>query len=532
MKKLFFFSIIIIVGGFVALKLGAYFLQGPSIAQGDTNLRFTEVNTDWVHVSDQEKSLPFGAIAAIDIDGDGIDELFVGGGRGQADAVLKYNGTEFIQMPLSGLDKNSDDGTMGVVSMDVTGDNKADLFVARETGIWFYENQTDTATRAVLLDKEASLPLADNTTPLSIALGDVNKDGWVDLYVSGYIKNELVEGETIFNQEYGGYSHLFLNNGDNTWVDISASAGVWRQHNTFTAAFIDLDNDADSDLVIAQDTGHVEIYSNNGDLTFTPIENPSVYSYPMGLGFGDINNNGLIDLYFSNVGNTLPRALLQGDLTDDQPFNMDYMLYQNDGNLQFSDIGAGVGAADHGFGWGTVIQDMDMDGRADMLVAQNYGRFPGVEYLEPYPGRLLKQYEDGFFRPIEKVSGAANSFFGLTPVVSDFNNDGLPDIAWFNLNGPVRVLLNEGIPNNNWLKVRLNDEPASIGAIVIVELRNGMTLTDQFATSEGLSSDQASDLFFGLGTSSEIATVTVKFQSGHIETVKAPEANNLIRIAQ
>jgi len=536
MKKILIGLAVVIALILIAVQVVVYQIQGPTVAQSDTDLRFREISVNWIHQSD-ENSLPFAAIAAIDIDGDGVDELFVGGGKNQPDAILQYRDNSFGVTALTGFEKGTGDATMGAVSMDVTGDGKADLFVARETGVWFYENQTvrkseDSGGAPHFIGSLLNVPLADNTTPLSIALGDINKDGWVDLYISGYIKNELVEGETIFNQPYGGYSHLLLNNGDNSWRDISKEAGVWRQHNTFTAAFIDLDDDGDSDLVIAQDTGHVEMYANNGDLTFSPIENPSVFSYPMGLGFGDIDNNGSMDLYFSNVGNTLPRALLAGDLRDEQPFNMDYMLFRNDPGLKFTDIATQTNSAKHGFGWGTVIQDMDLDGRADLLAAQNYGKFPGVEYLDLYSGRLLLQTEDGKFVPAEEISGAANPHFGLTPVISDFNGDGWPDIAWLNLNGPLRVLFNEGVSGNNWLKVRLVDNPLSIGAIVTVELENGSWLTDQFVTSEGLSSDQTSELIFGLGKAASIISVSVKYQNGQRQSVAAPAVNTVVRFEQ
>ena len=110
--------------------------------------------------------------------------------------------------------------------------------------------------------------------PLSVSFGDLNKDGAVDLYISNYIRPKYVEVETIFNGEYGGISNLLLNNGDNTFSDITVSSGVYEQHNTFTAAFVDLNNNGHSDLVVAQDTGVVRVFKNNGDLTFDKIELP------------------------------------------------------------------------------------------------------------------------------------------------------------------------------------------------------------------------------------------------------------------
>jgi len=345
------------------------------------------------------------------------------------------------------------------------------------------------------------------------------------MYIAGYIKIELVEGETIFSENYGGYSYLLLNEGGNIWKDISKESGVWRQHNTFLGVFTDLDNDLDSDLVVAQDTGVVEMYENTGDLNFKPIPNPSVSSYPMGVAVGDYDNDGLVDLYFSNVGYTLPAALLRGDLAEDAPFNMSYMLFHNDGNLKFSDTAEQMQVAKLGFGWGTVSADMNLDGREDLLAAQNYARLPGVDLLERYPGKILQNYGD-HFAPVEEISGAVNPHFGIAPVVSDFNSDGWPDLVWANLDGESLAYLSAG-GTNNWLKVRLPNVAASLGAIVTVDHSDGSQRTKQFITSQGLGSDQGRDLIFGLGDGSA-DKVTVRFQNGQTKTFDTPASGSLI----
>src|SRR3546814_17194344 len=80
--------------------------------------------------------------------------------------------------------------------------------------------------------------------------------------------------------------------------------------------FADIDNDGWADLVIAQDTGVVEIQRNNGDLSFGSLSNPtsSYLSYPMGIGAGDYDNEGPMDFYLRNVGTTLPDLMVRGDL--------------------------------------------------------------------------------------------------------------------------------------------------------------------------------------------------------------------------
>ncbi len=525
-KKIIIPVVIILAVIFLAPKIIGYIIQGPEQPQGETNLRFSEISTDFKHEMDLKKSLPFLGASAIDIDGDGIDEIFVGGGNDQEDAFLKYNNGALEKISTNlGLDKPKGVTTFGAASIDATNDGQADLFVAREDGIYFYTN-----IGGKFSGNKVDFPLEKTSMPLSIALGDINKDGAVDLYISNYIRNEYVEGETIFNKPYGAYSNMLLNNGDNTFKDITKSSGLHHQHNTFLAVFVDLNNDSHSDLVLAHDTGRVHIYKNNGDTTFTEKENPTVLGYPMGIAVSDINNDGLMDLYFSNVGNTLPEMMVRGDIRDDQEFNPDYILLENKGDFVFEDTAQKRNAGTYGFGWGVVSYDFNNDTRSDYLITQNYARFPGVELLELYGGNLLQQYDDGTFKPVEKVSGIENKNFGITPVVTDFNKDGKPDVVLANINGPLRAFINEDIDDNNWFKVRLEDNPTSIGALVTLKMASGKSYVNQFYTSEGLCSDQTHEIFFGLGKEEALESLTVKYQDGRVKTVNAPQINTMVEI--
>lgn len=524
-RKYWIVLLVVLMLAICTPSIVGYLIQGREPPQGATDLRFVEMETDFLHQTDFEQALPFMGIAAIDIDGDGVDEVFVGGGFGQQDAILKYDGNSLRRVTDDlGISKGPRDATFGAASIDATGNGYSDLFVARQSGVYFYKNMGGRFD-----GEKIDFPLGEKSVPLSIALGDINKDGAVDLYVSNYIRSEFVRGQTIFNEPYGAYSNLLLNNGDNTFSDITEEAGLFHQHNTFVSVFVDLDNDLESDLVIAHDTGTVAIYRNNGDLTFTEMPNPTVFSYPMGIAAGDMNNDGLTDLYFSNVGNTLPKFMVRGDLRDGQPFNTDYMLLENRGDFVFEDVARNRNAAIYGFGWGVVAYDFNNDTLNDYLFAQNYARFPGVQLLELYPGRLLQQYPDGQFRPVETAAGMTNEHFGISPLVTDFNGDGWPDVVWANLNGPLKAFMNQG-GDRNWLKVRLPNVPASIGALVSLELPDGKTLTKQFITSEGLCSDQTHELLFGLADYDAPEELTIRFQDGRVSKVKNPGANSTITI--
>jgi hypothetical protein len=522
-------TITVIVGWiFVVMILpifGLHLWQQEWKIQGKTALRFEQVALPFANQPDLDHSLPFLASVVFDLDNDGRDELFLGGGHGQEDGLFRFQDGGFVAIAAGYLPpKANSDASMGGAAIDIDEDGLPELFVIRESGLWLYHNQGDGFEPEFL----GAMP-EPGTTGLSIALGDVNKDGWVDLYVSGYIRNDLVEGTTIFNQPYGGYSALLVNDGSNHWVDTTKAAGLYRQHNTFSAVFVDLDNDLDSDLVIAQDTGHVEMYANDGTGHFTPIKNPSVFSYPMGVGAGDYDNDGLIDLYFSNVGHTMPAPLVRGDLSKEQVFNSDYMLFHNDGKLQFTDTARDQNAARYGFGWGTVFADMDLDGHEDLLAAQNYARFPDV-LATTYPGKILLRGTDAKFHPVESRAKAKNDHYGIAPQVADFNLDGWPDLVWVNLAGPSVAYLSKG-GSQNGIKVLLPNNAASLNAILSMELDDGKILTKQVIAGQGLNSDQSRALIFGLGEQ-QAKKLTIRFQNGGELVLDAPTANSTLKITR
>lgn len=508
-KKLLILVSLIVVVIIAIVSYSILKIQGPPPKIGTTQLKFREISIPHTQSGDIKNSLPFMGMSTVDIDGDGVDEVIISGGRGQQDQVYKYSESGFTVMAVNGLTKDELDATFGLASADLDGDGREELFIARESGVYYAKNNEGGFSQ-----RKLDFGLADNTTPLSIALGDINKDGFVDLYVSGYIKLEAAEGETNFSDGYGGYSYLLLNDGENHWKDISKEAGIFSQHNRFLAVFADLDGDSWPDLVVAQDTGKVEIWENLENNTFKRHADPTDYAYPMGIGVGDIDNDGDVDFYFSNVGTTLPRALVKGNLTDEQAFNMDYILLQNEGDFSFTDVSLTKNAAKYGFGWGTTIEDFNNDSRMDLYFSQSYARFPGVKYLKLYPGRLLEQQEDGSFLSVEKDANAENSKFGITQVVSDFNGDGALDLVICNLGGLAKALITAETGVAKGLTVRFPGTGKWLNAVGTITLPDGKKLTRQNVAGEGLCSDGYNGLHFGLGEMSEPVTLSVTLQDG------------------
>lgn len=488
---------------------------------------FSSVPLDFVHEYANEKSLPIAPSALIDIDNDNIDEVFFGGGLTQEDAIYAYRDNAFVNISEEvGLPKKGDSTTsLGVVSGDMDNNGFSDLIVGREDGLRIYYNDGKKFT-----EKIVETPVNKKSVPAGITLGDIDKDGDLDIFLATYLRKELMEGETIFERyDYGSTSELLLNNGDNSFKSITKAAGLDYIHNTFQGVFVDIDNDSWLDLVVVHDTGEARTYKNNGDLTFTMKSNPLTgkFAYPMGLAVGDYNNDGLVDFMFSNTGSTLPRALAKGDVKDATLFNEKWILFKNAGDFKFTDAAEEAKIADYEFSWGCTFADMNNDGLQDLMVAENYADLV-LSKLFKLPGRFLIQKEDHTFVPTEEESGVENPLFGITALVSDFNADGHLDLIWTNINGPSTAFINKG-NSNNFVQVDLADGAEAMGAKVTV-VTSDRTLTDWMVTGEGLASDQTALLHFGLGTTEKIDKITVRYSNGKIDEINTPKINSVVDV--
>jgi hypothetical protein len=525
-KILLIIPIVIIV--LVAMVAGYFILDRQD--DYDVDLTGVEIPTyeestiSFNQGNDFSVSIPFLASAIIDIDGDGTEELFLGGSRNTPDGLFKFeNNTLTAVEGAGGIINNS--ASMGSVVLDVDNDGQQDLLVAREDGIWLHHNNKGTFTAKKL---DAVMP--DGTVALSIAIADLNRDGAFDMFISGYIRHDLVEGQNIFREGYGGSSRLFINNGDNTFTDSTEDAGLSYKHNTFQSAFNDIDRDGNEDLIVVHDTGHVVTWRNKGGIKFERVSNPNTdaYSYPMGLGITDLGNDGLADFFFSNVGSTPPNFLIRGELTDEQVSNWKWLLFHNKGNFQFDDIADKAKIADYEFSWGGVFEDLNLDGMEDLIVSENYIGLPPhkVPFLR-LNGRLLLQTPNGEFAAAEKEAGVINRAFSISPLTADFNGDGRPDIVHANLNGDSKLFLSkEG--KGNYLKVELPDNISSIAATVSVNLSDGAVLSRPYVSGEGLCSDSSRIIVFGLGDASAIE-VNVSYIDGKNEIKTGSFVNQLLK---
>ncbi|PIR41110.1 MAG: hypothetical protein COV31_03135 [Candidatus Yanofskybacteria bacterium CG10_big_fil_rev_8_21_14_0_10_46_23] len=482
---------------------------------------FTEIGLDFVHNYDKD-DYAFAGSALIDIDGDGREEVFIGGGINQIDGLFRFENDRFVNIA-SQAGFTNENSSAGALSIDFDNDGDADLLVARLDGVYLYTNN-----QGQFAEQKLGITLEKDAVPMSLSATDLNKDGLIDLYVATF-KSPKVFKLTTFNDPANRSKNIMLlNKGGNQFEDITEKSGLAYNQNTFQASFVDLNNDTWPDLVLAPNTDKVVVYENKKNGTFESKPALTDFGFWMGLAVGDIDADGDQDLFFSNIGNTIPITAARGDLRPDQILDSQWRLLRNDGNFQFTDITTERALDDYEFGWGALFEDLNLDGRLDLLVSENYVKWPAHK-INKLNGRVFLQESDQTFLPITQVAGLNNPYYGTTPLLADFNQDGYPDVVFINFNGPSKAYLNSGGPSN-FLKVFLPDIPKSLGARVDVERLNGSVSSKQVIGVMGLLTDVSSELVFGLGQDSGVRKVTVTWASGQTRVFNDVQANTRLAV--
>ena len=375
------------------ITAGGFVKTGPVVFQ---DIAAKAGLTVWQHtMGTPEKQFileaPGSGVALLDYDKDGWLDIYMVNGS-TYDALSGKAAS-----PHAALFHNNHDGTFtdvaakagvtndrwgfGVAVGDYDNDGWPDLFVANFGKNRLYHNNhdgtfTDMAEKAgVQLGNWSSGP----------TFGDYDGDGRLDLFVSGYVHYDQdrppgLDGSGVASNFCqfrgvnvmcgprglkGEHDHLFHNNGDGTFTDVSEKAGVSDANGYygFTSVFADLNNDGKVDLLVADDSTPNYLYINKGNGTFEDDSYASGYALnengretaSMGVAVGDYQNNGRLGLF-----NTT--------------FSDDYdVLYRNDGDANFTDDSYAAGVAEVTvpfLGWATEFIDYDNDGWKDLFARQ------------------------------------------------------------------------------------------------------------------------------------------------------------------
>ncbi|HEX6463786.1 MAG TPA: CRTAC1 family protein, partial [Vicinamibacterales bacterium] len=350
-----------------------------------------------------------GGITAVDIDNDGFYDLFIPDGvearlfRNRGDGTFE---DITAKAGLSGLD-----GVSVGVFADYDNDGYKDLFVSRtfKHNQLFHNNGDGTFT-----DVTARSGIGDDCCTTVASWGDYDNDGLLDLYVGRYL-DPRTKIPTTFYARNGEGNRLYHNNGDGTFTDVTAKAGVGDTGLCLGSVWGDYDNDGYLDLYVVNDFGRKTLYHNNRDGTFTDVTvhaGALDYGAGMSASMGDFDNDGNLDLYVANIRSehawfadspTVWRYMLnswrQGVWTSDMPLYFQIFrqsgfqftdvfrqmasgntLLRNRGNGTFEDVTSAAGANPIGWFWGSGFADFNNDGWLDIYSADGWVyNDPGTE---------------------------------------------------------------------------------------------------------------------------------------------------------
>ncbi|MDP6595336.1 MAG: CRTAC1 family protein [Candidatus Poribacteria bacterium] len=527
------------------------------------DIRFTEVTQaagiGFIHVDGRSGEKYFmetlgAGVAFFDYNNDGNADLYLVNGA----PLPGYPTT--AAPPTNQLYRNNGDGTFadltqlagvgdtgyghGCATGDYDLDGDLDLYVTNYGPNVLYRNNGD----GTFTDVSQSAGVDSSLWGTSCAFADYDCDGDLDLYVVNYIEFDLATNPWCGLKEsdiraycepnsFRGVSDiLYQNNGDGTFTDVSRTAGILNPDISFESAgkglgvtWGDYDNDGYPDLYIANDSTENFFYRNNKDGTFEEIgfmigvavsEN-GIPENGMGTAFGDLNNDGWLDLIVTNYA----------DQTN--------TLYRNDGDGFFTDITrpSKTGLVSFPYlGWAAFFLDYDNDGYQDLYVANGHlhDNLTQLEQEGTYaqPDLLFQNSADASLTEVAQTLGdIGQPAISRGAALADYDLDGDMDLLITTSNGRPRLLRNDGGNQNNWIRFRVNG--AAIGTRIIIKAELSNTMVQQLkevGNNSGYLSQSEMPLHFGLGQANQVEQATIRFPNGQMQHIYDLAVNQTVEI--
>ena len=433
---------------------------------------------------------------------------------------------------------------MGIAVGDYDNDGFPDLYITNFGPNQLWHNNGD----GTFTDVTAKAGVGDSRWNVSAAFVDFDSDGHLDLYVTAYLKYSLNSAKSCFNnkgiRDYCGPSsfphqanRLFRNRGNGTFEDVTLNAGMAQALGSSLGTIAaDFNNDGLPDLYVANDRAANELWINSGNGTFV---NDALFAgcavnldgraeSSMGVTAGDADGDGDQDLFVTHLG---------GETNT---------FYLNDGSGGFLDatIRSGLALPSlHFTSFGTEFFDWDRDGDLDLITVNGaMNRKPElVRSGDPFPmhepNRLYRNTGKAVFEDATAAGGPVFTIseLSLAAAIGDIDNDGDADVLVTNNNGPVRLLLNNGIDGNHWLGLRAvggNPPRDMLGARIEIIRQGQPTLHRRIHTDGSYCAARDPRVLIGLGSSKTAVTARVIWPGGSREDFRGLKVDRHTTVVQ
>jgi len=545
--------------------------KGPGLVPGYDGPHFVDVTeqsgiTGVDHTGDagvkdwMVETVGHGA-CAFDMDGDGRLDLFVPDGNRLDAAKHVRDGWRLYRndgnMRFTDVTKGSglecDAWAGGAVAGDVNGDGLADLFVPCFGKNHLFVNRGGGKFEDV--SEKAGVAGLDAEWSTAACMADFDGDGSLDLYVSNYadMRRFMSEASGPRGCKWRDMpvacgpqplepqqNRLYLNRGDGTFVDATATNLEKCKRYSFQCVAFDANGDGATDVFVATDSHPHMLLLNDGHGRFVDqAQNAGAalngHGHPtagMGAAVGDFDGDGLVDVFltnFSHESNTLYRRRAGAG-----------------GVPVFVDVTAAAGLVESEalLGWGASFFDFDCDGGLDVMFANGH-LYPGVEAQVPttsyeQPLSLYRNDGAGRFREISASAGGAvvqnRVHRGL--VVADFDDDGRLDAFVTVLNGRALLLKNDGRRAGAFVQLSLRRKDGRVeaaGAEAVVTVRGAAgerRIVRDVVLGSSFGSSEDPRLHFGLGDAARVESVEVRWPFGATQRFGPLDAGHLYELVE
>ena len=498
-------------------------------------------------------------VACVDYDNDGRLDLFMvngsrlegyGGGKAPTNHLYRNAGARGFEdvTEKAGLARSG--WGSGVCAGDVDNDGHLDLYVTYWGPNALYRNRGNGAFEDVTARSQTAGPAKEWSSGCTFL--DYDRDGNLDLFVTSYQvfdpatapppgkgSNCEWKGMPVFcgprGMPYGSVT-LYRNRGDLSFEPVTGSSGVGsvKGFYPFTPVAADFNGDDWTDIYIACDSTPSILFRNNRDGTFTDIGAEAGVAFSehgfeqggMGVGVGDFDNDGRLDLVKTNFAGDYPN------------------LFRNAGNSIFEDvvIRAGLAVNPQYVGWGVAFADLDNDGLSDILQVNGHV-YPELDSAtrktqESYrnPRLVYRNLGDGRFEDVSAQAGPgiADRKSSRGAAFGDFDNDGDIDVLVMNMGEGPSLLRNELPASGHWVQLRLEgvkSNRSAIGAVVRIEAAGHIQIKPVLSQSSYVSQNDLR-LHFGLGRATRIDRMTVRWPSGRVEEFPGVPADAFLSLVE